>query len=392
MSEPVDAGRDVVSSEDYYRTLWNHAVDAKLIVDAAGRIRELNRRAELKLGRLREDLLETAAAKLFFDPDRPRFTKLLADALSTGKDLRATDLRVPTDGGAVLVMDVDLVPVENCAGIKEVLLQLSDVTEKRRLEQQLLRSERLASLSQFASMFAHDIRNPLAGIKKTLELLGKRPELHAPPIAQWFADLQLTTDLLLGMINDMLDVYQESYSGLPLIMSEFSVRVLFQEAIHLFRSEADAKGVSFRLEFPQEEIRMCGDRRRLQRVGINLLHNALKYSPPNGTITISVRHTHEGALPIGMGEPGDPVLLMRVEDEGPGIPPEDLPFLFEMFFRKKDGHDLRIGRGLGLHFCRLVVEAHHGRIWAANRTDGGAQFSMALPLKGHADADQPDHR
>ena len=71
---------------------------------------------------------------------------------------------------------------------------------------------------------------------------------------------------------------------------------------------------------------------------------------------------------------------IQVADEGPGIAPEDLPHVFEMFFRKKDPGDIRIGRGLGLHFCRLVVEAHRGRIRAENRSSGGAVFSVELPL------------
>lgn len=374
------ATRDVQKCEEYYRTLWNHAVDAELIVDAFGVIRDVNRRTEVKLGRRAAELLGLPAIKVFFEQDRSRVQKLLAQVVGTGREISATGLRVPTDSGAVLTIDLDIVPIEDAKGMTEVLLQLSDMTERRQLEQQLVRSERLASLSQFASMFAHDIRNPLAGIKKTLELLAQRRELQVPPLSRWFADLQLTTDLLVGMINDMLDVYQESYAGLPLIVSTFSARALFVESTHLFRPEAEAKGVTFSLDCPDEEILITGDRRRLQRVGINLLHNALKYSPPNGTITISIKQGREGALPVGMGTPGDPVLIMRVEDEGPGIQPDDLPYLFEMFFRKKDGHDLRIGRGLGLHFCRLVVEAHHGRIWAANRLTGGAQFSVALPM------------
>ena len=71
---------------------------------------------------------------------------------------------------------------------------------------------------------------------------------------------------------------------------------------------------------------------------------------------------------------------ISVEDEGPGIEPDDLPHIFDMFFRKKDGQDYRIGRGLGLHFCRLVVEAHHGVIRAGNRATGGARFTVELPL------------
>jgi two-component system sensor histidine kinase MtrB len=72
---------------------------------------------------------------------------------------------------------------------------------------------------------------------------------------------------------------------------------------------------------------------------------------------------------------------VSVEDDGPGIDPLELPHIFEMFFRHKDRHDGRIGRGLGLYFCRLVVEAHHGRIRAANRPNGGAEFTVELPVR-----------
>jgi signal transduction histidine kinase len=248
------------------------------------------------------------------------------------------------------------------------------------LERQLLRSERLASLSQFASMFAHDIRNPLAGMKKTLEWMAQKPELQSDSLGRWFNDLQFTTELLLGMINDMLDVYQDSYAGLPLTTSQFSVPSLLEEVTRLFRSEAEARRISFRVEpFDQEQL-LTGDRRRLLRVGINLVHNALKYSPAGGIITLSARLREESGPSGILGAQAEPALLLSVEDEGPGIEPDELPHIFDLFFRKKDGRDLRIGRGLGLHFCRLVVEAHHGRMWAANRPSGGAQFCIFLPI------------
>jgi len=375
------ANQELARSEEHYRTLWNHAVDTKLIVDSNGLVQDANRRAELKLGRRAEELIGLQVADLLADPDRERFHKLLVQVVQTGKEAGGGEVLVSSAHGAVLTMEPDLVPIEQ-AGKQAVLLQLSDVTEKKLLEQQLLRSERLASLSQFASMFAHDIRNPLAGIKKTLEVLGHRQELQADPVNRWFSDLQFTTDLLLGMINDMLDVYQESYSGLPLVSSTFSVGVLLQEVVHLFRSEAEAKGVTINLNLPANDVMLEADRRRLLRVGINLVHNALKYSPAGGRITLSacLRQTEASDVPPPEGS-GTNVLVMRVEDEGPGVAKEDLPHLFELFFRKKDGHDLRIGRGLGLYFCRLVVEAHGGRIQAANQTTGGAVFSLFLPLR-----------
>jgi PAS domain S-box-containing protein len=379
------AHQEITRSEEHYRTLWNHAVDAKFIVDGVGTVRDVNRRAEVKLGRRREELLGAQASDLFVEPDRARFRALFGQVLATGKEGTAGEMQVPTAHGAMLTADLAMLPIEQREGASPLLLQLSDVTERTQLARQLLRSERLASLSQFASMFAHDIRNPLAGIKKTLELLDHRGspdgagiDVDGPSRVRLFDDLHFTTDLLLGMINDMLDVYQESYSGLPLVCSVFSTRGLLEDVARLFKSEADSKGVTLRVEMPDEDLLVTGDRRRLQRVGINLVHNALKYAPAHSTVSLRAADSLSTAASIETGELA--TLLIQVEDEGPGVDPSELPHLFELFFRKKDGHDPRIGRGLGLHFCRLVTEAHGGRIWAENRPTGGARFSVALPV------------
>ena len=384
MIEPVNAAPEPVTLEEYYRTLWNHAPDSKMIVDAQGVIRDVNGRAELKLGYTRAELTGTSVLHVVLDDDRSRFRKLLTQVLTGRMERSTAGVHVPTRSGTVLTMDVDMIPVERTErveGTRAVLLQFDDTTEKRHVEQQRIRSERLASLGQFTSMLAHDIRHPLAGIKKTLGLLRERPELQTQPIAQWFREIQLRTDLLLGMINDRLDVYQESCSSLPIVVSHFPVEILFQEAVHLIKGEADAKGVTVRLDVCPEHIMMTGDRRRLQRVGVNLLQNALQCSPPMGTIGVLIKARHEGAMPAGLGNTCDEVLLIRVEDEGPGIEADEFPSLFDMFVPKRDGHSGSIGPGLGLHFCRLVIEAHHGRIWAANRSNGGAQFSIAVPLR-----------
>jgi len=373
------ANLDIARSEEHYRTLWDHSVDSKLIVNASGIVQDVNRRGEMKLGYRSEDLIGSPAANLLTGPDRGRFQEMLREVLSTRKEKAAGEVRVSAVTGTSLTMELDLVPLEQVGSVTAIVMQLSDLTEKKQLEQQLLRSERLASLSQFASMFAHDIRNPLAGIKKTLELFGQQQRDQAQPLGPLYEDLRFTTDLLLGMINDMLDVYQESYSGLPLITSTFSVRALILEVVRLFSSEAEARHVQFRLELPEESVTITADRRRLQRVAMNLIHNALKYSPSQGVISVIVSRESDGEPHTPFVGPGEPAVLIRFEDEGPGIEPEELPHIFEMFFRKKDGHDLRIGRGLGLHFCQLVVKAHNGHIWANNRPEGGAMFAVALP-------------
>ena len=380
VAELERANQELVISEEHYRMLWDHSTDTRLLVNEEGVLQAVNQRGEMKLGTSADHLIGTKVEDLFLEEDRARLRGLLETVRATKKEVPAGEMRMHSQAGGTLIMDVDLVPVENAGSPVAVMVQLSDLTEKKRLEEQLIRSERLASLSQFASMFAHDIRNPLVGIKKTLELLaqdeGPQPVMHR----QWWDDMRLTIDLLLGMINDMLDVYQESYSGLPLLTSTVSVKDLVADVVQLLQPEATAKRIAFHVEMPDDDVAMTADRRRLLRVLINLVHNALKFSPQGGTITVTVYAEARGCT--GSESPGtsSSQATIQVADEGPGIAPEDLPHLFEMFFRKKDPGDIRIGRGLGLHFCRLVVAAHQGNIRAENRSSGGAVFSVELPL------------
>jgi PAS domain S-box-containing protein len=363
------ANQELVISEEHYRMLWDHSTDTKLLVNEEGIIQDVNRRGETKLWTPANRLIGRKVEDLFREEDRARLRRLLETVIVTKKEEPAGEMRMPSPAEGSLIMDVDLVPVENAGSPVAVMVQLSDLTEKKRLEEQLIRSERLASLSQFASMFAHDIRNPLVGIKKTLELLEQDEESQPIAYRRWWNDMRLTIDLLLGMINDMLDVYQESYSGLPLLTSTVSLKGLVAEVMQLFRSEAAAKRIDFHIEMPDDDVTITADRRRLLRVFINLVHNALKFSPQGGKITVAVQV-----------EARECMAIIQVVDEGPGIAREDLPHLFEMFGRRKDPGDIRIGRGLGLHFCRLVVAAHRGKIRVENRSSGGAIFFVELPL------------
>ncbi|HSN03759.1 MAG TPA: PAS domain-containing sensor histidine kinase [Nitrospira sp.] len=371
----------IAGSEEHYRMVWNHSLHLGILVDSNGIIRDLNRRGEIKFWRSAARLLGTPVYSLFRPEDQLRLYDLLAEAFASGKERPAGEWSVPAPTGDFFVMEVDLVPLRKDGMVEMVMLQLTDWTEKKLLQDRLLRSERLASLSQFASMFAHDIRNPLAGVKKTLELMGQRVELQTDPVRRWCEDLQFTIEQLQGMINDMLDVYQEHYSCLPLMTSSVCLNDLVHEVLHLFRLEAESREITFNLRLPDDRLMLEGDRRRLERVLSNLVHNALKFSPRRGLVTVSA-WSECGENPAdGAGnaaETGDRISI-SIEDEGPGIDLDVLPHIFEMFFRPQGGQDWRTGRGLGLYFCRLVVEGHHGSIRAANRDNGGARFQVELP-------------
>lgn len=376
------ADRAIARSEEHYRMVWNHSLHPGLLVDSHGIVRDLNRRGEIKFWRPAARLLGTPVYSLFRIEDQPRLQALLAEVFATGKERPAGEWQVPDPTGDFFVMEVDLVPLRKDGAVETVMVQLTDWTEKKQLQDQLLRSERLASLSQFASMFAHDIRNPLAGVRKTLELMGQRAELQTDPVRRWCEDLHFTIEQLQGMINDMLDVYQENYSGLPLITSSVCLNDLLREVLHLFRLEAESREITFNLQLPDDRLMLQADRRRLERVLSNLVHNALKFSPRRGLITVSAR-SESGGKPMRAADEragaGD-CISISIEDEGPGIELDVLPHIFEMFFSHQGRQDWRSGRGLGLYFCRLVVEGHHGSIHAANRRNGGAIFLVEFPV------------
>jgi signal transduction histidine kinase len=185
------------------------------------------------------------------------------------------------------------------------------------------------------------------------------------------ADLISGSELLMGMINDVLDVYRNSYEELPLIICAFPLVEAIEDAVKLLQIEAEEKGVCVNLHGKDSPMAIQGDKRRLQRVFINLLDNAIKYSPAGSDVDITFE-------PVATD--GTDYLLFKIEDEGPGIPSTALSKVFEPFHKKGLKEEGRTGTGLGLYFCKVVVEAHGGKIWAEHREGSGATLYIKTPL------------
>lgn len=297
------------------------------------------------------------------------------------QDFKPHSLEVVTDKGITYLITHSR--IKNLDGSISIVEIFKDISQRKRLAQQLLHSERLAALSQFSSTFAHDLRNPIIAIKKTIEML--KDSYSLPPneaiknetIKRVYTDLISTCGLLLGLVNDMLDIHQVSYRDLPLLFSSFSLRQALEEVIKLLRIEAEEKKIHIEIGSNDRDVWIDGDKRRIQRVFINLLSNAIRYSPLSGKIWMSFQvSTPPDSSPDSMGAP---TLLFKIEDEGPGIAPFDLSKVFDLFY-KKDRGGIKSGTGLGLYFCKVVVEAHGGKVRAENRERGGAAFYIEMPL------------
>lgn len=280
--------------------------------------------------------------------------------------------------------------IRNLDGTVSIVEIFKDITERKRIEQQLLHSERLTALSQFSSSFAHDLRNPIIAIKKTIEMLRDSSSFsQKEPVREVYTDIISTCGLLLGLVNDVLDIHQVSYRDLPLLYSSFSLNQALEEVVKLMRIEAEEKKIHIEIDGQDKDVWIEGDKRRIQRVFINLLSNAIRYSPPSGKVRMFYQTCHS---PSPSPNPsGNSNLLFKIEDEGPGIATSDLSKVFNLFYKKnRDG--IKGGTGLGLYFCKVVVDAHGGRVWAENREKGGAAFYINIPLvRREADAYQNSH-
>jgi signal transduction histidine kinase len=241
-------------------------------------------------------------------------------------------------------------------------------------EEARLKAERLTALHRLSTLLTHDLRGPMVGILKALTLF--RENYGRIPPAQ--ADLLLSDmirggELLQGTLNDLLDVYRDSLSAIPLRYTEFSLIKVIDETVRLLDLDARGKGVKLEADLASPELALTADRRRIQRVLFNLLDNAIKHSPPGGIVTLRVC------------APADGYVQLYVDDQGKGVPEGELRRIFDFLYEppaEQIDPDSRYGTGVGLYFCRVTLEAHGGKVWAESCPAGGARFVVDLPLTG----------
>jgi signal transduction histidine kinase len=166
------------------------------------------------------------------------------------------------------------------------------------------------------------------------------------------------------LIADLLDVSEMERGHLKIDKKQCDIRSLLDPVTDTFAGNAKSKAIDLTITCPQDVRPICADPDRVVQVLSNLVGNALKFTPENGKVSVDVC-----ALP---GE-----ARFSVRDTGPGMSDEDLPHLFEQFW-KANGHG-KMGKGLGLYIAKMIVEDHGGRIWAERGTSGGSAFFFTIP-------------
>jgi signal transduction histidine kinase len=216
-------------------------------------------------------------------------------------------------------------------------------------------------------MIVHDLRTPLTSFSSGLQLLDSMGSLNE--LQRECLDIALIgADTLLGMINDLLDVSKMEAGQLELQKERIAPASVVESAVKQILQSAESKNITLEKNIAPEAPELEADARKLCRVLVNLIGNAIKFTPESGTITINVR-------------PHDDGILYSVRDTGLGIPSEAFEHIFEKFGQlEKRQSGERASTGLGLTFCKLVVEAHDGRIWVESQLEQGSEFLFVVPV------------
>jgi two-component system phosphate regulon sensor histidine kinase PhoR len=232
---------------------------------------------------------------------------------------------------------------------------LEDQTELHRLER--VRRDFVANVS-------HELRTPLASIRLLIETLlaGAKDE---PDVAQRMLNQVISeVEALTQLAQELLDLSMIEAGQMPMQLALVEMREVIDEQLRHFAPQAQQKQIALSNTAPIG-LRAEIDQKLIGRVLGNLIHNALKFTPKDGQITVGA-------------EAGVEKITVSVRDTGVGIPPEELPRIFERFY-KVDQARGKSGTGLGLAIARHVVEAHGGRIWAESKPGKGATFFFTLP-------------
>ncbi len=236
------------------------------------------------------------------------------------------------------------------------LALLQDLTEVRRVER--VRRDFIANVS-------HELRTPLTSLKALVETL-EEGALDDPPAARDFlAKMHSEVDGLAQLVGELLELSRIESGQVSLHLEPVDVEPLTRKTADRFLAQATRAGLKLSVEAPADLPTVLADPQRIEQVLVNLIHNAIKFTPSGGEIVVGARKEADG-------------LVLWVADNGVGISAEDLPRIFERFY-KADRSRSNGGTGLGLAIAKHLVEAHGGRIWAESIEGRGSTFAFTLP-------------
>jgi two-component system phosphate regulon sensor histidine kinase PhoR len=327
----------------------DHMADGVLITDAGGQVRLVNAAAARLLETDEEQALGRSFAQVA--PYYP-LIELWKACRQSGEE-QIGMVEVSHHG---LFLQAIVTPFQE-AGTEGYLVILQDLTRIRRLE---------TVRRDFISNISHELRTPLAGLKALVDTL-RGGAIKDPPAAKRFLKrMDAEVDALTQMVEELLELSRIESGQAPLRLASTPVAEIVVPPVDRLRPQAERAGLELTVLLPPKLPPVLADADRARLVLTNLVHNAVKFTPPGGHITVAARPAGED-------------MVFSVEDTGVGIPAENLSRIFERFY-KADRARSGGGTGLGLAIAKHIVQGHGGRIWAESVEGQGSTFSFTLPV------------
>jgi two-component system, OmpR family, phosphate regulon sensor histidine kinase PhoR len=350
LGERVEA---LEESQRQLSTVLAYMADGVLILDEQGRVELINPAAARLLRTEQAQALNHTYAEVV---RHHRLIELWQRCRDTGQEqLEAVDI------GRDRFVQVVFTPFQQ-QGARGYLVILQDLTQVRHL--QTVRRDFISNLS-------HELRTPLASLRAVMETLHDGA-LDDPPAAQRFLSRAAAeVDTMTQMVEELLELSRIESGQVPLRLKKTAVADLILPPLDRLSPQAARAEIELIIDLPANLPFVLADSPRVQQVVTNLVHNAIKFTP-NGRIALSAQTGHKKA-------PGQ--VTIAIADTGVGIAPEELPRIFERFY-KSDRARTRSqgGTGLGLAIARHIVERHNGRIWVDSKEGKGSTFYFSLPV------------
>ena len=213
---------------------------------------------------------------------------------------------------------------------------------------------------------SHDLRTPLTSLRLLVEAIGDGVVAGPAETADALRRARGNVATLSTLVDDLFELARLEAGDISWTLSQVGIAELIDETVEAFRPQAEQKGLQLTESVAHDVLPVRGNPEKLQRVLYNLVQNAVRHTPADGTVSLRAARD-------------DSYVRIEVADDGEGIPPEQAERVFERFFRGGDGARNGTGAGLGLSICRAIVEAHGGRIWVEPGDGRGSRVCFTVP-------------
>jgi PAS domain S-box-containing protein len=351
-----------------YKELFDNVAEGVFIFNRDGQLIESNERVLESTGYSKEELLDLNITDLV-QTDQAPFVQNMMKQVSREKEDRF-ELSLKTKDGSLIPNEI------NCRYVSYLgefcfLCVARDVTQTKMLQNQLIRSERLAATGQLAASIAHEINSPLQGITALLNVIQTKHKKDKKLLEK--LDLVKSAfESIRDTVRNLIDLNRPGKEK----KQPIDINQIIENTSMLVRSYLRKSRVKINLNLAAKSPKLTGSPQQLGQVLMNLINNAVESitGAPEFQETLKEVPTHSGNIFIDTFNQ-DEDLIIKVKDSGPGISKKDLEHIFDPFFTKKK----TMGMGVGLSICHGIIEDHRGYIVAENSNDGGAVFTIRLP-------------